>query len=315
MSSSVGKTKERKNNMNVIEVRNLVKKYNEHLAVKGIDFDVKEGELFAFLGENGAGKSTTINILCTILEKTSGDIRICSHELGKEDDLIRKDIGIVFQNSVLDDKLSVKENLYSRGSYYGLTKKQIEERLNEFYTRFELEEIMNRKYEKLSGGQRRRVDIVRALLNNPKILFLDEPTTGLDPKSRKIVWDYIDYLRREKGMTIFLTTHYMEETRDANHVVILDKGEIIARGTPQELKSTYASSKLLWYTNRNEENDLTAGKINKNVIYDADHYNILFDKDIIDIIADNKDRFTDFEIIKGSMDDVFLNLTGRMIAN
>ena len=301
--------------MNVIEVRNLVKKYNEHLAVKGIDFDVKEGELFAFLGENGAGKSTTINILCTILEKTSGDIRICGHLLGREDDLIRKEIGIVFQNSVLDDKLTVKENLFTRGSYYGLTKKQIEERLKSFYERFELAEIMNRKYEKLSGGQRRRVDIVRALLNNPKILFLDEPTTGLDPKSRKIVWDYIDYLRREKGMTIFLTTHYMEETRDANHVVILDKGEVIARGTPSELKSSYASSKFLWYTERNEENDKTAKSINSRILYDADHYNILFDGNIFDIISGEKDKFKDFEIIKGSMDDVFLNLTGRMLEN
>ena len=301
--------------MNVIEVRNLVKKYNEHLAVKGIDFDVKEGELFAFLGENGAGKSTTINILCTILEKTSGDIRICGHVLGREDDLIRKEIGIVFQNSVLDDKLTVKENLFTRGSYYGLTKKQIEERLKSFYERFELAEIMNRKYEKLSGGQRRRVDIVRALLNNPKILFLDEPTTGLDPKSRKIVWDYIDYLRREKGMTIFLTTHYMEETRDANHVVILDKGEVIARGTPSELKSSYASSKFLWYTERNEENDKTAKSINSRILYDADHYNILFDGNIFDIISGEKDKFKDFEIIKGSMDDVFLNLTGRMLEN
>ncbi len=301
--------------MNVIEVRDLVKKYNEHLAVRGIDFDVKEGELFAFLGENGAGKSTTINILCTILEKTSGSVKICSHELGKEDDLIRKEIGIVFQNSVLDDKLTVKENLFTRGSYYGLTKRQIEERLKEFYERFELEEIMNRKYEKLSGGQRRRVDIIRALLNNPKILFLDEPTTGLDPKSRKIVWDYIDYLRREKGMTIFLTTHYMEETRDANHVVILDKGEVIARGTPAELKSTYASSKFLWYTEKNEENDKTAEMINPKAVYDADHYNILFDGDILEVIGKDRSRFRDFEIIKGSMDDVFLNLTGRMLAN
>ena len=301
--------------MNVIEVKNLIKKYNEHLAVDGIDFEVREGELFAFLGENGAGKSTTINILCTILEKTAGDVKICGHELGKEDDLIRKEIGIVFQNSVLDDKLTVKENLFTRGSYYGLTKKEIEERLSSFYEKFELEEIMKRKYEKLSGGQRRRVDIVRALLNNPKILFLDEPTTGLDPKSRKIVWDYIEYLRKEKGMTIFLTTHYMEETRDANYVVILDKGKVIARGTPAELKSNYSSSKFLWYAKRSEENDKTAGEINPSIIYDADHYNILFKGDILDVISKDKNKYKDFEIIKGSMDDVFLNLTGRMMAN
>lgn len=300
--------------MNVIEVRNLTKKYGDHEAVKGIDLDVKEGELFAFLGENGAGKSTTINILCTILEKTSGDVKICNHILGKEDDLIRKDIGIVFQNSVLDDKLTVKENLYTRGSYYGLNKKQIDERIREFYDSFELAGIMKQRYETLSGGQRRRVDIVRALLNKPKILFLDEPTTGLDPKSRKIVWDYIDYLRRSKGMTIFLTTHYMEETRDADRVVILDKGKIIAKGTPAELKSSFTSSKFLWYAARNKENDRAAAAINPGFDYDADHYNILFKGDILELITKERARFTDFEIIKGSMDDVFLNLTGRAMA-
>lgn len=300
--------------MNVIEVRNLTKKYGDHEAVRGIDLDVKEGELFAFLGENGAGKSTTINILCTILEKTSGDAKICGHTLGKEDDKIRKEIGIVFQNSVLDDKLTVKENLYTRGSYYGLNKKQIDERIRDFYDKFELKDIMKQRYGTLSGGQRRRVDIVRALLNRPRILFLDEPTTGLDPKSRKIVWDYIDFLRREKNMTIFLTTHYMEETRDADNVVILDKGEVIARGTPAELKSNYSSSKFLWYADRNEENDRAAAAINPGFGYDADHYNILFKGDIIGKLMAERDRFTDFEIVKGSMDDVFLNLTGRVMA-
>ena len=300
--------------MNIIEVRDLTKNYGNHKAVKGIDIDVKEGELFAFLGENGAGKSTTINILCTILEKTSGEVKICDHTLGREDDLIRKKIGIVFQNSVLDDKLTVMENLYTRGSYYGLSKKQIDERLNDFYDSFELGDIMKQRYESLSGGQRRRVDIVRALLNKPKVLFLDEPTTGLDPKSRKIVWDYIDYLRRGTGMTIFLTTHYMEETKEADHVVILDKGKVIAKGTPGELKSSYASSKFLWYAQRNEANDLTAASISSGYVYDCDHYSICFDGDILDMIAGDRKRFRDFEIIKGTMDDVFLNLTGRAMA-
>lgn len=302
---------EREKEMNIIEVRDLTKKYGEHPAVDGISFDVKEGELFAFLGENGAGKSTTINIICTILSKTSGDVRVCSHVLGKEDDKIRKEIGIVFQNSVLDDVLTVEENLYTRGSYYGLSKKQINERIMEFYESFELGEIMKRKYAQLSGGQRRRVDIVRALLNKPKILFLDEPTTGLDPKSRKIVWDYITYLRRERGMTIFLTTHYMEETRDADHVVILDKGKVIARGTPSELKSEYTSSKFLWYAPKSGANDKEAAAIDPGFVYDADHYNILFDGDIIGKISGKRELFNDFEIIKGSMDDVFLKLTGR----
>ena len=234
--------------MKIIEVKNLTKKYREHTAVDDISFEVEEGELFAFLGENGAGKSTTINMLTTILGKTGGEAFICGHELGKEDDEIRKVNGIVFQNSVLDKKLSVRENLLTRGSYYGLSRKEVLKRLEPFSERFEMKEIWDRRYEKLSGGQRRRVDIMRALINKPRILFLDEPTTGLDPKSRKLVWDYINYLRREYGMTIFLTTHYMEETRDADHVVILDQGKIVTSGPPAELKTRYAHSRLVWYT-------------------------------------------------------------------
>ncbi|MBQ9199928.1 MAG: ABC transporter ATP-binding protein [Lachnospiraceae bacterium] len=298
--------------MNAIKVEHLVKKYKEHLAVDDISFEVNEGELFAFLGENGAGKSTTINILCTILERTSGDVKIFDNELGKADDKIRDLIGIVFQNSVLDGKLTVKENLYTRGSYYGLSKAEIDARLEQFMEVFELKEIWNRKYEKLSGGQRRRVDIIRALINEPKILFLDEPTTGLDPKSRKIVWDYIDYLKKEKRLTIFLTTHYMEETRDADHVVILDKGKIIATGTPTELKTKYASSRLVWYVNESKDNEKLIKDFEYS--YDADHYNILFKDNITEFVYQNKDRITDYEIIKGSMDDVFLNLTGREMA-
>lgn len=299
--------------MNAIEVKHLVKKYKEHLAVNDISFNVKEGELFAFLGENGAGKSTTINILCTILEKTSGSVKVFERELGRADDEIRDRIGIVFQNSVLDGKLTVKENLCTRGAYYGLTKRDIEAKLSPFMEAFELSEIWNRKYEKLSGGQRRRVDIVRALINEPKILFLDEPTTGLDPMSRRLVWNYIEYLQKNKGMTIFLTTHYMEETRDADHVVILDKGQIIASDTPAELKSKYAATKIVWYTEKKEDSAriLSGQKFS----YEADHYNIFFGGNITDFLYTNKDLITDYEVIKGSMDDVFLNLTGKEFAS
>lgn len=300
--------------MNAITVNELAKKYKEHLAVDHISFEVKEGEFFAFLGENGAGKSTTINMLCTLLEKSDGCVKIFDYELGKDDDKIRNSIGIVFQNSVLDNKLTVKENLLTRGTYYGLSKKQIQERLSPFMDTFELKEIWNRKYEKLSGGQRRRVDIVRALLNNPKILFLDEPTTGLDPKSRKVVWDYIEYLRKEQHMTIFLTTHYMEETRDADNVVILDKGHIVATGTPAELKSRYASSKLVWYTDDTKEARALLGETEYS--YDADHFNVKIDsikEGVTEFLYKNKEEITDFEIIKGSMDNVFLNLTGKAL--
>lgn len=276
-----------------------------------ISFSVEEGELFAFLGENGAGKSTTINMLCTILEKTAGEVTICNHVLGREDNAIRSLIGIVFQNSVLDNKLSVKENLYTRGSYYGLSKAEIAHRLAPFAESFEMDEIWNRKYEKLSGGQRRRVDIMRALIHNPRILFLDEPTTGLDPKSRKLVWDYINFLRQEKGMTIFLTTHYMEETRDADYVVILDKGKIICKGTPAQLKTEYTSSRLVWYTKQCQEAEALIRKLSEQSAYDADHYNIPFNGNITEFIYQHRDQITDYEIIKGSMDDVFLNLTGK----
>ena len=294
---------------NAISVKELKKNYKEHEAVKGISFDVKEGEFFAFLGENGAGKSTTINMLCTILSKTSGDVRIFGHELGKEDDSIRNLIGIVFQNSVLDNKLTVKENLLTRGAYYGLNKKQVLERIKPFMESFELDEIWNRRYERLSGGQRRRVDIMRALIHDPKILFLDEPTTGLDPKSRMLVWEHIRRLKEEKNLTIFLTTHYMEETSDADNVVILDKGRIIAKGTPSTLKTDYASSHLVWYVDKNEK----AEEVIKGYDwrYDSDHYNVDFKGSITELLYRNRDLIRDFEIKKGSMDDVFLNLTGR----
>ena len=267
---------------------------------------------FAFLGENGAGKSTTINMLCTILSKTSGDVRIFGHELGKEDDSIRNLIGIVFQNSVLDNKLTVKENLLTRGAYYGLNKKQVLERIKPFMESFELAEIWNRRYERLSGGQRRRVDIMRALIHDPKILFLDEPTTGLDPKSRMLVWEHIRRLKEEKNLTIFLTTHYMEETSDADNVVILDKGRIIAKGTPSTLKTDYASSHLVWYVDKNQK----AEEVIKGYDwrYDSDHYNVDFKGSITELLYRNRDLIRDFEIKKGSMDDVFLNLTGKEFA-
>ncbi|WP_029319961.1 ABC transporter ATP-binding protein [Butyrivibrio sp. AE3004] len=295
-----------------IEVLNLQKKYGDMTAVNNISFEVKQGELFAFLGENGAGKSTTINMLSTILPKTSGTAIVMGYELGKEDDLIRKEIGIVFQNSVLDDKLTVRQNLLTRGAYYGYSKKEIMERLQDFWGEFNLEEIWNRKYENLSGGQQRRVDIVRALLHKPGILFLDEPTTGLDPMSRKMVWDYINHLRRKEKLTIFLTTHYMEETADADNVVIMDKGNIIAEGSPTELKSRYTAKKLIWYTPASDRNREIIEKANvSGYRYEADHYSISMDEGMMNFIWQNKELIKDFEVIKGTMDDVFLTLTGK----
>ena len=303
---------EREKNMNAIEVKDLYKNYKDFPAVKGISFDVKEGELFAFLGENGAGKSTTINMLCTILQKTSGDVNICGYKLGSEDDKIREKIGVVFQGSVLDNVLTVKENLYSRGSYYGLSKKEIAARIEEFDASLNISELLNRRYDKLSGGQRRRVDIVRALIHKPEILFLDEPTTGLDPKTRKQVWDYI----KDHKMTVFLTTHYMEETDVADRVIILDHGKILCDDTPANLKSKYSSKRLIWYTDETAENTAllkAAFKDEGAVSYDGDKYIVQDGDDLLKFAYEHSDKVKDFEILKGSMDDVFLNLTGREI--
>ena len=297
---------------NAITVNHLVKQYKEHTAVNGISFEVGRGEFFSLLGENGAGKTTTINILCTILDKTAGRVNIYNHELGVDDDAIRNLIGIVFQNSVLDRELTVKENLFTRGSYYGLNRKQILQRIEPFMDGFELKEIWNRKYDRLSGGQPRRVDILRALINELKILFLDEPTTGLDPKSRRMIWDHIRKLREEQNLTIFLTTHYMEETAEADRVVILDKGRVIATGSPSELKSRYTSPKLVWYAEQNEARDSLLDGCRWT--YEADHYNVYYTDSVTDFLYRNRADIKDYEVIKGSMDDVFLNLTGREMA-
>ena len=301
--------------MNAITVKNLTKRYDKTTAVDHISFEVKEGEFFAFLGENGAGKSTTINMLCTIFDKTEGDVQIFDYTLGKDDDKIRENIGIVFQNSVLDGKLTVKENLLTRASYYGISKQEIMKRLNPLMHAFELESIWNRNYEKLSGGQRRRVDIIRALLHDPKILFLDEPTTGLDPMSRKVVWEYIDYLRKEKQMTIFLTTHYMEEVRDADRVVILDKGRIVAEDTPAALKRKYTNTKLIWYVEKCSDNEAVLKGIGHS--YETDHYIVPLESKegfhLSEFLYTNRNKIRDYEIVKGSMDDVFLHLTGRKL--
>ena len=298
---------------NIIEVTHLVKSYKNVLAVNDISFSVKEGSLFAFLGENGAGKSTTINVLCTILQKNSGSIVIDGFDLDKEPDKIRNSIGIVFQNSVLDGVLTVKENLISRCAYYGLSKKQSLERINELCDLLNLNEIMSRRYNQLSGGQRRRVDIARALINSPRVLFLDEPTTGLDPKTRKLVWSIINQLRKKIGLTVFLTTHYMEETEDADEVVIIDHGQIVAHDTPNNLKSKFSSNKMLWHTSKSKENDALLEKYSLKHEYVVDTYKISYkaNNEIIDFLSKERNLLLDYELIKGNMDDVFINVTGK----
>lgn len=297
--------------MKAIEVRHLKKAYGDFMAVDDISFSVDEGSLFAFLGENGAGKSTTINMLCTILQKSSGEADILGYRLGQDDDKIRDRIGIVFQHSVLDPELTVRENILTRGAYYGLSSHQVDQRLAAFSELFDYNRIKNQHYADLSGGQRRQVDLMRALINQPKILFLDEPTTGLDSKARQNIWQYLNLLRQELHLTIFLTTHYMEETKNCDQVVIIDHGKIIADASPQQLKNSYTYPKLLWYTDRSKSQEEILEGLDYE--YKNDHYVIKFVGDIHPFLYQYRDRIQDFEFIKGDMDDVFLNITGRVM--
>lgn len=294
----------------IIQVTNLRKKYGAFDAVKGISFSVKKGELFAFLGTNGAGKSTTIDILCTLLKKSSGEVMIDSYKLGEENNCIRKTIGVVFQESVLDERLTVYENIINRSQYYNLSKRQIQENYHFVSEYLNLDDIKAKKYGVLSGGQRRRADIARAIIHRPAILFLDEPTTGLDPQTRLFVWDAIKRLQEETNMTIFLTTHYMEEAAVADNVVVIREGNLVAEGTPNQLKASYAIDSLRLVFN--DTFDPEVWLKDKSLSYELKNstYTIRITStlDAYDILKELEGRIESFEVIKGSMDDVFINI-------
>ena len=296
---------------NIMEIRHLCKHYGEVKAVQDLNFCVKKGELFAFLGVNGAGKSTTINILCGELSKDSGTVTICGADLDGEMDKIKRSLGVVFQNSVLDKALSVRDNLRSRAALYGISGQAFESRLSELSGLLEFGDLLKRPLGKLSGGQRRRIDIARALLHEPEILILDEPTTGLDPQTRATLWQVIGALRREKGMTVFLTTHYMEEAADADYVVIIDHGQISAEGTPLTLKNTYTGDFITLYGVA-EDQVKTLGA-DYQPIRDAYRVFVPDTAAATDLILKYPEIFRDYEITKGKMDDVFLAVTGKKL--
>lgn len=294
---------------NIIEIKNLDKSFQDVHAVDDLSLVVKEGELFAFLGVNGAGKSTTISIMCGTLSKDGGEVIIDGMNVDNDMKSITKEIGVVYQTSALDAKLSVKDNLTSRASLYGITGKAAKERIAALSEMLDFKELLPRTFEKLSGGQKRRVDVARALIHNPKILILDEPTTGLDPEARKLLWNVVTNLRKSRNMTVFLTTHYMEEAADADYVVILDKGKIAAEGTPLSLKNEYTGDFVTIY-NAEEENVKALG-LPYEKIRDAFRVSVKDTAEARDLIIKNPALFTDFEITKGKMDDVFLSVTGK----
>ncbi len=305
------KDKEEELLSNIIEITHLSKHFGDVQAVQDLSFRVKAGELFAFLGINGAGKSTTINIMCGQLSKDAGTVKIGGIDLDSDPDSIKRSLGVVFQSSVLDKDLSVQDNLQSRAALYGICGKAFRERLTELAGLLEFEDLLKRTVGKLSGGQRRRIDIARALLHRPEILILDEPTTGLDPQTRSILWQVIGDLRKSEGMTVFLTTHYMEEAADADYVVILDSGKIAAEGTPLTLKNTYTGDFITLYGTEKAQIDRLGMPCE--AIRDAYRVSVPNTAAATELILKHPEIFQDYEITKGKMDDVFLAVTGKKL--
>jgi multidrug/hemolysin transport system ATP-binding protein len=293
----------------IIKVNHLVKSYGTVLAVNDISFEVKRGSLFAFLGPNGAGKSTTINIMTTLLDQNSGTVYLNEQT---DESYFRNKIGVVFQGNVLDDELTVKENLMCRGSLYRNDKVEVKKRYEELRSYLNLAEFENQRYKTLSGGQKRRTEIARALFSNPEILLLDEPTTGLDPETRQMVWKVIEDLQKNHGMTIFLTTHYMEEASNADHVVIIHKGKIVAEGTPAILKEKYSYDRLKVVAHDKKHMVEQLESIQRPFEKIADQFILTVEdtKDTLFVIDHIRENIKQFEVVKGTMDDVFLNVIG-----
>ncbi len=295
----------------IIEIEHLNKRFAEVQAVRDLSFHVRPGELFAFLGVNGAGKSTTISILCGQLAKDSGSVRVCGESIDQNMPHIARKLGVVFQNSVLDGALSVRDNLRSRAALYGITGAAFKARLAELAELLDFSGLLSRTVGKLSGGQRRRIDIARALLHRPEILILDEPTTGLDPQTRKLLWDVVQELRRRENLTVFLTTHYMEEAADADYVVILDSGAIAAEGTPLDLKNAYTGDFITLYGVDAEA--LRPLGLPCEALRGAVRVAVPDTAAATKLIVEHPELFTDYEITKGKMDDVFLAVTGKKL--
>ncbi len=296
----------------VIQIDNLNKSFGPVHAVKDLSFQVKRGELFAFLGVNGAGKSTTIAILCGQLAADSGSVAVCGKNIRQPDAELSRKLGVVFQNSVLDKDLTVLDNLKSRAALYGITGQAFQARLSELSRLLDFEDLLKRTLGKLSGGQKRRIDIARALLHKPEILILDEPTTGLDPQTRHLLWAVIENLRKQENMTVFLTTHYMKEAADADFVVILDAGRIAAEGTPLALKNAYAGDFISLYSLT--EAEITALGREYEAIPGGIRIAVKNTAEATGLIVNQPQLFRDYEITKGKMDDVFLAVTGKRLA-
>ncbi len=282
----------------LIRTKDLIKTFGDKTVIEHLNLEVEEGKLLAYIGTNGAGKSTTMKMLTGLLKPTSGEIELAA-------DL---KIGMVFQESVLDEELTVLDNLKSRQALY---RKQDKAWLEKLIQLTGLDAFLNQTYGTLSGGQRRRVDIVRALLNKPNLLFLDEPTTGLDIQTRRAIWEILHRLQREENLTIFLTTHYLEEAENADMAYIIDHGKVLAKGSAKELKETYSKPYLLVETSDVAAfSDLDCKRLGygrlKIIVEDS--------AKALAILSDKRTVINDFDYVKANINDVFLNITGREMA-
>jgi multidrug/hemolysin transport system ATP-binding protein len=297
----------------VIRVTHLTKSYGAVKAVNDLSFEVPAASVFAFLGTNGAGKSTTISCLTTVAEADSGRIEIDGLQVGHNNEQIRRRIGVVFQSSLLDPTLTVRENLDDRASFYGLDRAARAARIHELATQVDLTDFLDRPYGPLSGGQKRRADIARALMHDPVLLFLDEPTAGLDPQSREQVWRTIHSLRATQGLTVFLTTHYMEETEEADQVLIIHSGELVVQGTPSQLRSSHSSS-VLTITTRDTDALVRAcdgAALVCTVSGDIGRIAVPDSATAFEFLNHHRALVDDFELRHGTMDDVFLSVTAN----
>ena len=297
----------------IIQIDGLCKVYGEIKAVNGISFYVEEGQLFSFLGPNGAGKSTTIDMICTFLQPSGGSIVVNGHTVGVHDENIRREIGAVFQDGVLDKLLTVEENLKARGRLYGIKGNELKGAVSHVAEITGISNYLKRPYGKLSGGQRRRCDIARALIHTPKILFLDEPTTGLDPQTRKHIWETIGRIQKQNKMTVFLTTHYMEEAANSDYIVVIDDGEIIAKGTPTYIKETYSNDHLILTCKEIAPIKAILDHQNRKytLMNQVMHIPIGSTMDALPLITAVQTNITSFEVVKGTMDDAFITITGK----
>jgi len=303
--------------MNVIEIQNLTRKFGQLTAVDDVSFDVRRGEIFGFLGPNGAGKTTTINVLCTLLSPTSGKVTVNGYDVQKQRKKVQRSIGLIFQDTTLDDYLTAEQNLFFHAYAYGVPKKVREERIKELLELVELSDRRKGKINTFSGGMKRRLEIARGLLHHPEVLFLDEPTLGLDPQTRRRIWEYILSLREQNDLTIFLTTHYMDEAENCDRIAIIDYGKIVALDTPENLKNMVGGDVITIET-ENLEDAVSEVKEKYNLSAQIQDDTVTFsvpkgDTFLPKFIRNFRGKLLSVSVHRPTLDDVFLKLTGHAI--